>query len=108
MAAPVAMTVGHVATMTIVFLDQSGNPMLTTPTPDSPPVWTDVETPAGISALVAAASGLSATETPTAPGTVMASVSAVVGGATFAATQELDVSAAPQVLTSISVATTVA
>ena len=80
--------------------------MLTPPTPDAPPVWTN-STPA-TGTLVAAADGSSAVETAIAVGTDVISVAATVGGKAFTATQGVTVTAAPQVLTSIGILTTVA
>src|SRR5271154_4010124 len=61
------VNLGHTISMSIAFLDQNGNPMLTTPTPDSPPVWTNT-TPA-TETVAAAANGLTAVATPVAVGT---------------------------------------
>lgn len=103
--APVSLSVGHTASFSIAFLDQSGNPMLTTPIPDSPPTWTDSNTAVGT--LTAAANGLTASEVTVAAGTDTVTVALAVGGVSFSATQELDVTAAPQILTSIAIGTTV-
>lgn len=95
------LTVGHKLALAIAFLDANGNPMLTTPTPDSPPAWSNT-TPA-TETLVAAADGLSAVATSVAPGTDSISLSVVVGGATFSASLGVEVDAAPQVLTSVQI-----
>src|SRR5271165_4473895 len=58
----VTLSIGHTLTMSLSFLDQSGNPMLTMPVPDAAPTWTDT-TPA-TETLVAAASGLTCVGTP--------------------------------------------
>jgi len=92
--------------MSLIFLDQSGNPMLVTPTPDAPPTWTDTTPATGT--LTPAANGLTATELAIAAGTDTVSVALAVGGVSFSASVEIDVAAAPQILTSIAIATTVA
>ena len=103
---PIALTVGHTASFTVVYLDQNGNPMLTTPTPDAPPAWTDTTPATGT--LTPGAGNLTASEVAIAAGTDTVSVSLAVGGVSFSASQQLVVSAAPQVLASIELATTVA
>jgi hypothetical protein len=102
----VNLTVGHTASFALVFLDQNDNPMLTTPTPDSPPAWTDTTPATGT--LTASASGLTAQEVAVAVGTDEVDVTVIVGGVTFKASVDLNVQAAPQVLTSVGVTTTVA
>lgn len=97
--------VGHVDTMSIVYLDALGLPMLTPVTPDSVPVWAQ-STPA-TDALAVAASGLSATATGLAAGTDTISLTVIVGGVSFSATQDLTVDAAPQVLTSVAIANSI-
>ena len=101
----VQVTVGHTVTNTIVYLDQNGNPMVTTPTPDSPPVWTDSGSTATppIDSLSVSTDGSTATVTAQAAGTDELGVTVVVGGKTFTASVEIDISAAPQVLTSVAI-----
>ena len=89
----------------VVYLDADGNPMLTTPTPDSPPVWSNT-TPA-TETLAVAADGLTAVATSVAVGTDSISVTDIVGGQTFSASIIVNVGAKPQVLTSIQIAATV-
>ena len=101
----VAVNVGHSVNMTLAFLDQNGNPMLTTPAPDAPPVWTDT-TPA-VGTLTASGSGLTATELALTPGGDTVTVSLSVGGVAFTATVDITVSAVPQVLTSVAIVPTV-
>jgi hypothetical protein len=101
----VALTVGHTLNMAVSFLDQNGNPMLVAPTPDTAPSWTDT-TPA-TEILVVAGSGLTAVGTPVAPGTDVVNLTVVVGGVSFAALLDVTVSAAPQVLTSVAISSTV-
>jgi hypothetical protein len=102
----VVLTVGHKLNMSIAFADQNGNPMLTKPTPDSAPAWSN-STPS-TETIAAAADGLSCVGTPVAPGNDTVSLSVVIGGQTFSATLGVTVDAAPQVLTSVSIVPTVA
>jgi hypothetical protein len=95
------VTVGHKIALSISYLDANGNPLLTTPTPDSPPTWANT-TPA-TETLVASADGLSANTTALAPGTDAVSLTVVVGGATFSASLSVEVDAVPQVLTSVAI-----
>ena len=99
---PITLSIGHSAALNIVYLDQNGNPMLVTPTPDSPPAWTNsapaVDTPA------VGPGGLTATDTAVAAGTDTVNLSVVVGGKSFAASLGVTVSPAPQVLTSVAIA----
>jgi hypothetical protein len=97
----IKVTVGHKLALTIVYLDANGNPMLTAPVLASPPTWANT-TPA-TETLVASADGLSASTTALAPGTDAVSLSVVVGAATFTASLSVEVDAAPQVLTSVSI-----
>jgi hypothetical protein len=106
MAAPLApIFVGHVDNMSIVYLDQHGNPMLASPTPDSAPTWA-ATTPA-TGTLAAASSGLSAVYTAVAAGSDVVTLTAIVGGTTYSATLDITVSNEPQVLTSVGILSTV-
>lgn len=104
-AAPVTVSVGHQINCTIEFLDQNGNPMVTPPVPDAPPTWTNAST--ATDTLTAAANGLTATDVAVAPGTDTITVDLKVGGVDFTASVGVDVTAAPQVLTSIAIETAV-
>ena len=95
----IKVTVGHTVALTIGYLDQNSNPMLTTPKVDAPPTW--VNTTPATETLVAAADGLSASTTAVAVGTDVVSLALAVGGVPFAATLSVEVDAAPQVLTSV-------
>lgn len=97
----VTLSVGHLLNMSIAYLDQHGNPMLVTPTPDSPPVWAN--TTQATETIVAAADGNSAVGTPVAPGTDTVSLNVSVGGAAFPATLDVTVTPEAQVLTSVSI-----
>ena len=100
------VTVGHVATCEILYLDQMGNPMQVTPTPDSPPTWTKVADDTVDTAIVSA-DGMQDTITAVGPGQDTIGVTVVVGGQSFAASLQLNVQAAPQVLTSVAIVATV-
>jgi len=102
----VTVSVGHTVSFALAFLDQHGNPMLTTPAPDAPPVWTDTTSATGT--LSAAPSGLTAQEIAVAVGTDTVSVALAVGGVAFSASIDLTVQAEPQVLTSVGILATVA
>lgn len=101
----VTLSIGHVFEMEIEVLDQRGNPMVTPPVFDAPPVWTDT-TPA-TETVAAAANGQSATGTPIAPGTDTVSTSFTIGGKAFSASLNVEVDAAPQVPTSAIIIATV-
>lgn len=102
---PVTVSIGHVVNCALIYLDQSGNPMLTTPTPDFAPVWSNT-TPA-TATLVASGDGLTAVETAVAAGSDTVNVSATVGGAIFTASVGVTVSGSAQTLTSITISTAV-
>jgi len=105
MAAEVTMVVGHTDNMSIVYLDQHGNPMLVTPVPDSPPTWT--QTDSTVATLTVAADGLTASEQAVAAGSDVVSLTVVVGGVTFSASLPVTVTAEPQVLTSVDIVSNV-
>lgn len=106
----VAANVGQTVTNTIVYLDQNGQPMATAPTPDSPPLWTDSGSTASppLDTLTVSPDGSTATVVALAAGTDNLAVSVTVGGKSFSASVEIDISPAPQVLTSIGINSTVA
>lgn len=95
------LAVGHKLELAITFLDQNGNPMLDAQTPDAAPTWSNT-TPA-TETIVPSASGLTCEGTTVAAGTDTVSLAVVVNGVTFNATLDVTVTAAPQVLTSISI-----
>ena len=97
------LTVGHVDNLSIGFLDQHGNPMLVTPVPDLPPVWANAPVPAGADTLTVATNGLTAVLAAVAAGADTVSLTVVVGGHTFTASDSITISAAPQVLTSVEI-----
>ena len=95
------VTLGHKINFSIVYLDQNGNPMLTTPTVDKPPAWSNT-TPT-TETLTVSPDGLTATANTLAVGTDVVNLSVQVGGAPFSATIGVNVTAIPQVLTSIQI-----
>jgi hypothetical protein len=95
------LEVGQTDTLTLVALDQHGQPMTTQPTPDAAPVWTS-STPA-TETVAAAANGLSAAQTALAVGSDTVSVALAVNGTPYSATLAVTVAAAPQVLTSFEI-----
>ena len=103
---PVTVAIGHTVSCTLVYVDQSGNPMLVTPSPDAPPVWTDTTPATGT--LTASADGLSASEVAVAAGADTITVTLAVAGVSFTASVDVTVTPAAQVLAGIQIATTVA
>lgn len=101
----VTVSIGHTVACSLVFLDQSGNPMLITPVPDALPVWTDTTPATGT--LTPSPDGLTANEVALAAGSDTISVSLSVASVAFTASVGVVVSPAAQVLTSVSIATTV-
>lgn len=101
----VAVNVGHTVGLSLVFTDQNGNPMIPQPTPDASPAvtWTDDNT----AAATLTTQGAEAQDVAVAAGTDNVSVSADVGGVSFAATIAVIVSAAPQVLSGVEIVATV-
>ena len=101
----VTLSIGHTLAMSLSFVDQHGNPMLTPVTPDSPPVWSDT-TPA-TETLAVAADSMSATGTPLAAGGDTVNVSVVVGGQTFTASLDVTVTPEAQVVSGVAINATV-
>jgi len=99
------LSVGHTLALSILVLDQFGNPMLEPVTYDSPPAWTN-STPA-VETLAAAADGQTAVATPVAPGSDVISLAFTVGGKSFATTLDVTVTPAVQVPTSAQIVATV-
>lgn len=102
-----SLQVGQTVPLSIAFLDQNGQPMITQPTPDSPPSWTN--NMPNIETLTVADGGMSATLAALAEGSDTVTLSLTVGGQAFSATLAVTVSAeAPppppeQVLTNIGI-----
>jgi hypothetical protein len=97
-----AVSIGHTVVDSIVYLDQNGNPMLVTPVPDSPPVWTNIAA-ATVDTMTVSADGSTDTINALAAGVDTITVNVIVGGKTFTATQQLSIAAAPQVLTAVAI-----
>jgi hypothetical protein len=104
------VTAGHAVALAIAYLDANGHKMLTQPTPDGPPSWTDAPSAPGIDTLTVAPDGSSAilaTNPADADGSDTVGLSVTVGGKTFSATLAVAISAAPQVLSSVEIVGTV-
>jgi len=100
-----SINVGHTDTFTIQQNDANGNPMQPDAIVpwDSPPQWSNSPSAAGVDTFVVSADGTSAVLTATAPGSDSVSVTATAGGKSFSASVMVTITAAPQVLTSISI-----
>lgn len=101
------MTVGHTDTLTIQYLDQHGNPMLTAVTPDSAPTWANVPSNPPVDTFTVSQDGSNATLVATAPGQDTVTLTVIVGGKSFIATDSITIQAAPQVLTSVMIVDTI-
>lgn len=101
----VKVNIGHTMALSIIYLDQNGNPMLANPVLDTKPVWTN-STPA-TETLAPSADGTTAVATTVAVGTDTITLQVASGGKSFNATLAVEVDPAPQVLTSVSINSTV-
>ena len=99
------LNLGQNLSLAIAFLDAAGNPMVTAPTPDAAPSWTQT-TPATES-LTPDSGGMTAQTKSLAVGSDSITVSVVVGGATFTATLAVNVATPAQVLTTVQIVPTV-
>jgi len=102
-----SVTVGHVIDFSIQYVDTSGNPMLTPVTPDSPPVWADAPASPPVDTFTPSADGLTAVLTATAAGADTVSLTVIVGGVTYTASDIITINAAPQVLGGVQIVATV-
>ena len=93
-----AVTVGHQIAFSIEYVDTNGNPMLTPVTPDSAPVWANAPNPAGIDTFSVAADGSSALLMATAVGSDTVSLTVVVAGVTYTASDLITINPVPQTL----------
>jgi hypothetical protein len=96
------VVVGHQIINTIVYLDQNGAPMLVNPVPDVAPVWGNLAAPT-IDTMSISADGSTDTVSAVGAGVDTLSVSVVVGGNVFTAVEQISISAAPQVLSSVAI-----
>ncbi len=99
------VTLGHKIACSLVYLDTSGNPMLTQPAPDAAPVWSN--TTAATETIVASADGTTCVATTVAAGTDSIGVALNVGGQAFTASLAVTVDPLPQTLGSVQIATQV-
>ena len=97
------LDVGKTENLAIEYLDQNGQPMVPTPTPDAPPAWS--QTNASAVDLTAAADGNTAAAKGAAAGDDIVQLDLKVGGKSFSATIDLTVTAVTpvQVLTSVAI-----
>lgn len=102
-----SVTVGHLVDYSFQYVDTTGAPMLTPVTPDSPPVWADAPATPPVDTFVVAADGSTAVLTATAAGSDTVTVTVIVGGVTYTATDLVTISAAAQVLGGIQIVATV-
>lgn len=93
--------VGQSLPLSIEYLDQNGQPMRTTPTPDTAPQWANSDT--ATETLVASVDGKTAVATAVAAGADTVEVTLAVGGRSFTATLDVTVMPAAQTLTSIAI-----
>ncbi len=94
------IAVGETENLSIEYLDQNGQPMDPTPTPDAPPEW--AQTDDTVQDLVAAADGNTATATGLrGPATDTVQLSLSIGGVLWTDTVEATVTAPAQILTSV-------
>ena len=103
----ITVNVGHTVENRIQYLDQNGQPMLVVPVPDSPPAWTNSPSPAGADTLTVTPDGLEADIAALEVGADTLSLSVMIGAQTFSATLAIVIAAAPQVLTSVAIISTV-
>lgn len=96
------VVVGHQIVNTIVYLDQNGQPMLTSPSPDAAPVWSNLAAPT-VDTMQVSADGTTDTVTAVGAGADSLSVSVTVGGQVFTAVEQINVSTAPQVLSAVAI-----
>ncbi len=103
------VTAGHTINYAIAYADTNGNPMLTTPTPDSAPSWSNAPSAPGIDTLTepTPVTATLATNPGDAASTDTVSVVVVVAGKSFSASDNVTISVAPQTLGSISLVATV-
>ena len=100
------LDVGKTENLAIEYLDQNGQPMVPTPTPDSPAAWSQLDPT--IQDLTAAADGNTATATGLKAGSDTLQLTVIVGGQTFVATMDAVVNAVvpAQTLTSVNIVAT--
>ena len=101
------VTVGHSIDYSFIYVDTNGNPMLTPVTPDSPPVWTDAPASPPVDTFTVAADGSTAVLAATATGGDTVTLTVIVGGVTYTASDLVTINAAPQTLGGVQIVATV-
>lgn len=96
------VSVGHNIALSILYLDQHGNPMLVAPAPDSAPSWSNT-TPA-VETLKPSPDGLTAEADALTVGSDVITLNVTVGGKSFSAILSVTVQDVPQVLTAVEIA----
>lgn len=101
------VTVGHQIDYSFIYVDTNGNPMLTPVTPDLPPVWADVPATPPVDTFTPSVDGTTAVLMATGAGTDSVTVTVIVSGVTYTASDAVTISAAPQVLGGVQIVATV-
>ena len=96
------VTVGHQINYSFIEVDTSGNPMKT-PVPVTSSTWTDAPATPPVDTFTPSADGSTAVLQAMAAGSDTVTVSAVINGVTYTATDQVLISAAPQVLGGIQI-----
>lgn len=91
------INVGQTLPLSIRYLDTTGQPMGTPPTPDAPPAWT--QTTSADDTLTPATDGLSATALGLEAGSDVVNLTLAVGGVSFTATLDVTINAVVPVQT---------
>lgn len=95
------VSVGHTIALSLAFLDQHGNPMLTDVKTDAPPAWSN--SAPTVETVVAALDGMSAVATTLTVGSDTITTILSVGGVKFQATLDVNVIPEVQVLTTVNI-----
>ena len=92
------VSVGHQIDYSFLYVDTSGNPMKAPIVPDSPPVWANAPASPPVDAFTRSADGATAVLQASAPGADTVTLTVVVAGVTYTGSDQVLISAAPQVL----------
>ena len=96
------VTVGHQIDYSFIEVDTNGNPMQAQ-VPITSSTWTDAPATPPVDTFTVAAGGATAVLQASAAGSDTVTVSAVINGVTYTATDQVLISAAPQVLGGIQI-----